>query len=168
MGNGEWGARRSVRTILRSPVPIPLLLFVACTAITVRPSYRPFPLASYDTVTAQPPDVITAAAEEVVRLGLTVRVVTAAEGYLETRWLDLETRRSRSRVTHPDRAMRLRVWADLVTPLQTQVVVEAVQRQSLDPSVPEREDEIVAAAGSPADSITQSLRAAIKARFKGT
>ena len=45
-----------------------------CTAITVRPTYRPFPLATFDTVTAKPPDIVAGAAEEVTRLGVAVRV----------------------------------------------------------------------------------------------
>lgn len=139
----------------------------ACTAITLRPTYRPLPLASFDTVTAKPPDVVTAAAAEIGRLGLTVRVGAPAEGYLETRWFDLRSRMSRSGVIDPDRTVRVRVWADLVTPLQTEVVVEAAQRRSLDPSVPEREDEIVAPPGTPADSLGQALRKAIKERFGG-
>lgn len=139
----------------------------ACTAITLRPTYRPLPLASFDTLTAKPPDVVTVAAEEIARLGLTVRVGAPAEGYLETRWFDLRSRVSRPGVTNPDRTVRLRVWADLVTLLQTEVVVEATQRRSLDPSVPEREDEIVAPPGTPADSLGQALREAIKRRFGG-
>lgn len=141
---------------------------LGCTAITFRPTYRPFPLAAFDTVTAKPPDIITAAAAEATLLGLEVRVSTPAEGYLETRWFDLVSRRSRSAVANPDQTTRVRVWADLVTPLQSQVVIEAAQRRSLDPSVPEREDEIVAAAGTPADSIVQSLREAIRQHFKAS
>src|SRR5206468_4329018 len=64
------------------PFPFSLLFLAAigCTAITVRPTYRPFPLAAFDTVTAKPPDVLSAAGEEVKRLGLSVRVMTPAEG----------------------------------------------------------------------------------------
>ncbi|MSR07236.1 MAG: hypothetical protein EXR93_09255 [Gemmatimonadetes bacterium] len=144
-----------------------LLVSQACTAITVRPTYRPFPLAAFDTVTAKPPSVITGASADLVRLGLTVRTITAAEGYLETRWFDLGEKRSRREVANPDRTVRIRVWADLVTPLQSEVIVEAVHQRLLDPSVPERENEVVAVAGSPGDSIAQALRTAIKARFGG-
>jgi len=146
--------------------PFPLLL-LSCTAITVRPTYRPFPLAAFDTVTAKPPEVIAGAADDLARLGLTIRTVTAAEGYLETRWFDLGMKKSRPDVANPDRTVRVRVWADLVTPLQSQVIVEAVHRRLLDPSVPERENEVVAAAGTPGDSVAQALRTAIKERFGG-
>ena len=136
-----------------------------CTAITVRPTYRPFPLATFDTVTAKPPDIVAGTAEDVARLGFAVRVVTPAEGYLETRWFDIRTRQSRSEVRAPDHTVRIRVWVDLVTPAQSQVVIETVRRRSLDPSVPEREGEVVVAAGSPGDSLTTVLRTSIKRRF---
>ena len=165
-GNREGGTVRPTRRLLFSlPLSTFPLLLLACTAITVRPTYRPFPLAGMDTLTAMPPEIISAAGEEVKRLGLEVRVVTAPEGYLETRWFDLRAKTSRSSVANPDHTIRVRVWADLITPLQSQLVVETVQRRSLDPSVPEREDETVVAAGTPADSVTRTLRAAIKARF---
>jgi len=171
--NGGKGKREKGKVCswcaLRFPFPFSLLFLAAigCTAITVRPTYRPFPLAAFDTVTAKPPDVVSAAGEEVKLLGLSVRVMTPAEGYLETRWFDLRNKTSRSRVTNPDRTVRLRVWVDLVTPLQSQVVVEAVQRRSLDPSLPEREDEVVVPGGAPGDSLGQALRAVIKKRFAG-
>lgn len=175
----EWGTRRRretrdgrqvrplpVKLVSRLPSLVScLLLFIACTAITVRPTYRPFPLATFDTVTAKPPDIVTGAAEEVVRLGFAVRALTPAEGYLETRWFDLRTRRSRSEVRAPDHTVRIRVWVDLVTPAQSQVVIETVRRRSLDPSLPVREGEVVVAAGTPGDSLTTALRALIKRRF---
>ena len=147
--------------------PFFLLVLPACTAITVRPTYRPFPLAAFDTVTAKPEEVIAAASDQIDSLGLGIRVVTQAEGYLETKWFDLKARRSLSEVADVDHTIRVRVWADLVTPLQTQVIVEAALRRSLDPSALEREDAIVAPPGTAGDSLAQSLRKAIKARFPG-
>ncbi len=167
MTAGSGSARRRARF----PFPLSLSLFpfvaLACTAITVRPTYRPFPLAVFDTLTAKPDEIIAGAVDGIAALGLVVRVATPAEGYVETRWYDVEAHRSRRTVTDPDRTVRIRVWADLVAPLQSQVVIEAVRRRSLDPSVPEREDEAMVPPGSRGDSLAQALRRAIAARFGG-
>jgi hypothetical protein len=131
----------------------------------LRPSFRPFPLAPVDTVTADPGAVIGEAAIQLQKLGLVVRVDDAPEGYLETDWFDPATRHSQRSDTEPANRVRVRVWADLITPRQTQMTVEAVFRRTLDPSIPEREDELAAPPGSPGDSLTKAARAAVRERF---
>jgi len=161
------GKRRAAGKLLPRTLPSSLfpVLFFSCSAITVRPSYGPFPRAAHDTLDAQPDAVITAAADSLRAIGFDLRVVTPAEGYLETRWFDPATRRSRGTNEDPSRLYRVRVWADLVTPRRSQIVVESVRRRSVDPSLPEREDEFIPAPGTPGDSLTQRLRRALKAQF---
>ena len=65
----------------------------------------------------------------------------------------------------PERLVRMRVWTDLVTPSETQVVVETVYRSTIDPSVPDREVELVTSPGTAGDSLTQAVRARVKQRF---
>ena len=90
---------------------------------------------------------------------------SAAEGYLETRWFNPRTRSSRRENTDPSNLVRLRVWTDLVTPRETQVVVETVRRITIDPSVPDREVEVVAGPGTPGDSLTRVVRDFVRQRF---
>lgn len=137
----------------------------ACTSITTRPSFRPLPLAALDTLTADPAAVITEGAAQLRKLGLVVRAMDAREGFLETRWFDPRNHRSHRENTDPVHRVRVRIWADLVTPRQIQLAVETAYRRTIDPSVPEREDELVAPPGSPGDSLTQAVRAALQQRF---
>ncbi len=143
----------------------PFFVLLSCTSITTRPSIRPFPLAAVDTVVGNPAAVIEAARASVVALGIGIAAVSAPEGYLETRWFDAAARRSHRANTNPERLVRLRVWTDLVTPRESQVVVETVHRRTIDPSVPDREVELVAEPGTPGDSLTQAVRAAVKKQF---
>src|SRR5262249_34183010 len=80
-----------------------VLLFAGCTSLTVRPSYRPFPLASVDTVTGNPTAVLEAARDAVAALGMQLRNASPEEGYLETSWFDLTSRKSHRENTRPER-----------------------------------------------------------------
>jgi len=66
---------------------------VACTAVGTRPHFGPMPGAVVDTLGAGPGTVIGALASELETLGLRVRAVSQAEGYLETSWFDPTTGR---------------------------------------------------------------------------
>ena len=140
-------------------------MIARCTSITTRPNLLPFPTASVDTVAGDPSTILEAARDSVLALGMKLQAVSPAEGYLETRWFDPATRQSHRDNTNPRRLVRMRVWTDLVTPSETQVVVETVYRRNLDPSVPDREVERVSDPGTPGDSLTQSMSAAVKKRF---
>jgi hypothetical protein len=137
----------------------------ACTSITIRPNIRPFPLAAVDTVRGNPTVVLEAARDAVVQLGMQLSRSSPQEGYLETRWFDVASHQSYGENFRPQRLVRTRVWTDLVTPIETQVVVETVLRSTIDPSVPGREVELVTAPGTPGDSLTQAVRTALKKRF---
>src|SRR3990170_2995148 len=144
-------------TLPSSLFPLPLfVLALSCTSITTRPNIQPFPMASVDTLVGDPAGVLGAAREAVGALGMQVGVASAAEGYLETRWFDVITHQSRRSNTNPERLVRMRVWTDLVTPSETQVVVETVYRSTIDPSVPDREVELVTSPGTAGDSLTQA------------
>jgi hypothetical protein len=146
--------------------PLPLFLVaLSCTSLTTRPNIRPFPLAAFDSLAADPAGVAEAARAGVMNLGMKVAAYSGPEGYLETRWFDLQTRRSHRYNTNPGRFVRLRVWTDLIAPRATQVVVETVYRETIDPSIPDREAERVAGPDTPADSITQAVRKAIREKY---
>jgi hypothetical protein len=118
-----------------------------------------------DTLTALPAPLVEAARAGVEQAGMAISQFSAPEGYLETRWFNPRTRSSHRENTDPSNLVRLRVWTDLVTPRETQVVVETVRRMTIDPSVPDREVEVVAEPGTPGDSLTQIVRALVRQRF---
>jgi hypothetical protein len=97
---------------------------------------------------------------------MSVAAFSNAEGFLETRWFDLSTHQSHRYNTNPEHLVRLRVWTDLISPRETQIVVETVYRSTIDPSVPDREVERVVAKDTPGDSLTQAVRAAVKEQYQ--
>jgi len=140
-------------------------LGLSCTAPTTRPFFQPFPLAAFDTVPERPEVVIRLLADRLTEQRIPIRALSDQEGFLESGWFDPRTKRRRAGAANPNRAVRLRVWADLVEPQASQVVIETVYRTIADPSLPEREAEGVAPAGSAGDSVTQALRTGLRQRY---
>lgn len=87
-----------------------------------------------------PPALVTRAmAAELERRGVPVARVSPAEGYIETHWFDATTL---ARASEPfgtgGGVVRLRLFADPVG-RGSRLFLEAVERVTWDPSVPERE-----------------------------
>ena len=134
----------------------------ACSSASVRPSYQPFPDAPVDTIQADAAVVIREAAERIVARGLMLRTNAPREGYLETRWYDLVSRKSNASGSDANRIFRLRLFADPATPVATKLTVETVYRRILDPSLPERERELMVPPGSPGDTLARAMIAEVK------
>src|SRR5574342_1042247 len=118
---------------------------VACTAVSTRPHLGPMPGAVVDTLGAAPGTVIGALASELETLGLRVRAVSRAEGYLETAWFDPTIGRSVGpEHRRTGRVFRIRAYADSVPPARSELTLETVFRRTADPSVTGREEEIIA------------------------
>lgn len=130
----------------------------ACGANNVRPLYVPFMDAVVDTISA-PPDVVVDSLATVVTLrGFEIARITASEGYLETKWFDLDADRSGGTYTrHPDRVIRLRFFAELGRDSSTVLRSEAAYRPRLDPSLPERQAEAMVPIDHPGDSMLQNV-----------
>lgn len=121
----------------------------ACAIGGVRPSFSPLRRALVDTVAADPPAVIQEIRSLVRQEGLQIQWSSPSEGYLETQWYNVVTRRAgretgrarmaEVRASAPDHIIRLRFWADPIAPGRTLVTAEAVYIPSPDPSVVERE-----------------------------
>ncbi|MBI2073898.1 MAG: hypothetical protein HYW06_08670 [Gemmatimonadetes bacterium] len=122
--------------------------------------------AVVDTVGASPGIVIGALASELETLGLRVRAVSRAEGYLETAWFDPTTRRSVGpEHRRTGRVFRMRAYADSVPPARSELVIETVFRRTADPSATGREEEIIAPPEHPGDSLTQRVLENLRKRF---
>jgi hypothetical protein len=128
----------------------------------VRPVYGPLPGSVTVVLDAAPDAVITTAEREVRAAGLTVAAVAADEGYLETAWYDVLTRRTvDARAPDFDHIVKLRLFAD-PTAGKTRLVAECVRRIAYDPSEPERDLERMVPDSTPQRALLDSLVARLK------
>lgn len=131
----------------------------------MRPVYGPLPGSVSLQLDAVPDAVIVAAAREVRAAGLSVARVAADEGYLETEWYDLATKRTVSaRAADLDHIVKLRLFAD-PTAGKTRLAAECVVRIAYDPSEPERDLERMVPDSTPAHALLDSLVARLKVVF---
>lgn len=150
------------RTGSRLVVPA-LIVWWACGSIGVRPYLVPLPEARIDTLAVEPEAAIAAVQTLVVGEGLTIQVSSPAEGYLETDWYDTVTQTpGGGSGLDPRRAIRLRFFADRLGDDRTQLASEAVMRRVVDPSLPERENEIMAPPGHPGAELLSRVLSALR------
>ena len=119
-------------------------VLTACGASNIRPWTVPFPEARVDTVDVEAASLIERLNSHVTNTGLEVTRISPEEGFLETRWFDLATRRSRKSGGDPERVVRMRFWADPVMAGRSVLISEVVYLQSLDPSLLPRDAETLA------------------------
>lgn len=116
------------------------LALAACTGLGgVRPRITPL-VGSVARVVPERPEVLVRAFDDALRSrNLPLAVVSQVEGYVETEWLDIDSRAARRPgATGLERIVKLRLWVDPVGG-QSRVIGEAVRRYLWDPSLPERE-----------------------------
>jgi hypothetical protein len=131
----------------------------------VRPVYGPLPGSLTLLLDGVPDAVIVAAQHEVQAAGLSVASVAADEGYLETAWYDVVTRRTVSaRAGDFDHIVKLRLFAD-PTAGKTRLAAECVVRIAYDPSEPERDLERMVPDSTPQHALLDSLVARLKVVF---
>ena len=134
------------------------LLAAGCASFGgIRPEVRPIEGAVQLTVQPAPVPLV-AALDSVVRArGLAVLAEAPQEGWLETRWFDLDARRS---VAGPfrnfDRIVKLRFRVDPVQG-KTRVIAECVLRTAWDPSVPEVDLERMAPEGHDGRALLEDI-----------
>jgi hypothetical protein len=121
-----------------------------CGSIGARPYLVPLPDARIDSLPAEPDVIIATLQTLVVGEGLTIRVSSPDEGYLETDWYDTVTQAPGGGSSlDPRRAVRLRFFADRLGDDRTRLASESVMRRAVDPSLEERQNEIMAPPGHP-------------------
>jgi len=127
--------------------------------------YGPLPGSVSLTLNAAPDAVIAAAVREVRAAGLAVAAVAADEGYLETAWYDVATRRTvDARAMDFDHIVKLRLFADPKAG-KTYLAAECVRRIAYDPSEPERDLERMVPDSTPQHALLDSLLARLKVVF---
>jgi hypothetical protein len=142
-------------------------VLLACAGLGgVRPRYGPVP-GSIAVEMRGAPDVITlGAAEELRSAGLLPQRVSAAEGYVESRWYDVSTHASSAQPPFRglDRVVKLRFFAD-PTAGHTHLAAEAVVTYAVDPSRPERELERMVPEGHEGLVILRRILDRLQERF---
>jgi hypothetical protein len=141
------------------------LLFVlaACTPVTLRPPFAPFPEALHIIVNAPPGRAVT---EAQTLLGAdsaapVVHLLSPIDGFLETKWREVRDSAGSMNV-------QVRVWADPDVPGKARVTVEAVYRPIADPSRTSRDLEQPCPAGSVGRKVAERLVEGLKAKLGET
>jgi hypothetical protein len=156
------------RSAFRIPRSALVVVFAACSPVTTRPSFFPYPQAPSAVVDATPARIVPEAAGWLVSQGLKIEWSSPQDGYVETAWYDLRSRASVfGDASVPDllNTIKIRCWMDPNVPGKSQLTVEAVYRPMVDPSRPERDLEAIAPHGSDGDRLTTQLIEAMKQRF---
>lgn len=139
-------------------------LFAACTPVTTRPPFPPYPEAPTATLNARPSRVVSEAQVWLAALPAPppLAVASPLDGYLETGWFEAS-----DSAAAPQR-VKLRVWADPDAPNKSRVTVEAVYRPVEDPSRPPRDLERPALAGTAGQRIVGRMFGALKEKLGET
>jgi hypothetical protein len=112
----------------------------ACRPNTTRPPFTPLPEAAGTEVRLPVRDATRRLAELLRADSVPLRRVSTLDGYMESGWFDVRTRRpSGNRRAIGPGFVRIRAWADPSRPGSSQLTVETLYRPLVDPSLPERE-----------------------------
>jgi hypothetical protein len=157
--------RKPRRCVLVLCLVIPAIAVTwTCGSIGARPYLVPLPDARIDSVPAEPDVIIATLQNLVVGEGLTIRVSSPAEGYLETDWYDTVMQAPGGGSSlDPRRAVRFRFFADRLGDESTRLASEAVMRRVVDPSLEERQNEIMAPPGHPGAELLVRVLSAMRA-----
>jgi len=150
------------------PIRLFALLLSACTPITSRPAFLPYPQALVAIVDAAAARIVPEAMGWLASQGLRVEWSSPQDGYVETAWFNVRTRRSMTGMGDPGDLLdtvKLRCWVDPNAPGKSQLTVEAVYRPILDPSRPERDLEVMVPLASDGHRIAVQLIEAMKQKF---
>ncbi len=121
-----------------------------------------------DTLLIEMAELIAELERLSIKEGLSVRVASVLDGYIETQWFDVVSGRSADReVAHPEREILLRFWIDPVGPLGYQLSAEAVYRRVADPSLSSRAREVMVPPGHDGEAILLRVLDGVRGRFGG-
>ncbi|MGH7614181.1 MAG: hypothetical protein ACREMW_09120 [Gemmatimonadales bacterium] len=159
---------RPANSAIRNPHSAIVVLLAACTPITSRPAFLPYPQAPVGIIEAPAPRIVPEAMGWLANEGLRVEWSSPQDGYVETAWFNVRTRNSMTGQGDPGALLdtiKLRCWVDPNAPGKSQLTVEAVYRPILDPSRSERDLEVIVPQGSEGHRIAVQLIEAMKQKF---
>src|SRR6266850_7148835 len=131
---------------------VPLM---ACTPVTTRPDFGPYPEALHAVINATPARVTEEAQAWLAAQGPPVQNASPIDGFVETGWYD-----ATDSASAPIR-VKIRLWADPDVPGKSRVTVEAVYRPIEDPSRMPRDLEVAAPKDSAGQRLAESLLKAL-------
>jgi hypothetical protein len=98
--------------------------------------------------------------------GLEIQLSSSREGYLETKWYDTSAGRAGGKRTRdPHSVVRLRFFASSIGEELTELTAESVMRHTLDPSLPERENERMVPEDHPGELLLNRVLTAVEEHF---
>ena len=151
--SGECGVRSRralIHSALRTPHSALAVLFLACTPVTTRPRFEPFPEAQVLVVRGNPQRVTAEVNTWFGAERVPVAFMSPIDGYIETDW---------------HQGAKLRAWANPAAPGSTRIIVEAVIRPFEDPSRQERDLERPAPVDHAGHRLAEQLLTTLRERF---
>ena len=132
----------------------------------MRPPFQPLYGAFVDTLSADAATLISELEQRSISEGLELRVSSVLDGYVETRWFNVVTGETDDRdIAHPERVILLRFWIDPVGPPGFQLTAEAVHRRVSDPSLSQRQAEIMVPRGHDGEAMLLRILNGMRERF---
>lgn len=139
-----------------------LVLIAACTPVTTRPAFAPYPEALHAVINAPRARVTEEARTWLAANGPTVRHTSSIDGFLETDWYD-----ATDSASAPVR-VKIRLWVDPDVPGKSRVTVEAVYRPIEDPSRTARDLERAVPEDSAGQRLAERLLKALSEKLGTT
>jgi hypothetical protein len=171
--NAERGTRNESRASLFRvpPSAIPLAFLAACSPVSTRPAFAPFPEAPAVVLDAPPLRVFGEVQSWLTDAGLRLDRASVEDRFVETAWYDTRAKRSesgRGEGLDPRSTVKIRCWIDPDAPGKSKLTVEAVVRPLLDPSRTERDLEVIAPADHEGRKLVDRLVEAVKKKLGTT
>jgi hypothetical protein len=139
-----------------------VVLVTACTPVTTRPAFTPYPEALHAIVNAPPARVTEEARAWLAAHGPTVKQASPIDAFVETGWYNATDSGSA-----PVR-VKIRLWADPDVPGKSRVTVEAVYRPIEDPSRTPRDLEVAVPPESAGRRLAERLLKALSEKLGST
>ncbi len=163
---GERGGQ-SVNPTIRLSVAF---LVAACSPVSTRPSFAPFPEAPAVVLDAPPPRVLGEVQAWLTDQGLKLERASVEDRFVETTWYDTRTKRSvggrgDGGGLNPRTTVKIRCWIDPDAPGKSKLTLEAVVRLVLDPSRMERDLEVFVPVGHEGRKLVEQLLDAVKKKL---
>lgn len=134
----------------------------ACGAANVRPYVKPFFGAPADTVTANPEIVVDSIVALLTGDSIGVHAASPVEGYVESEWHDAGVDTTARQLGS---LVRYRFWVDSIGQQRVRILGEAAAQYAVDPSLPEREREMLVPETHPGWRVLEGIMKRIKEIF---
>jgi hypothetical protein len=137
----------------------------ACGGASVRPYLTPLPQAVVDTLRGDAEAMVSHLSALLEEDSIGIERMSDVEGYLESERFDASRLAVDTVPTPISRVVRLRFWIDPIGEGEVQVAAEAVTEVTVDPSLPQRQREIMVPPDHPGWEALEHMLADLRRRF---